>query len=463
MTTRAALVAFVALALCSGPAQAETPPLPDQLSKAYDAALADLRTGKDRQGIADRLKILVEQQLMSNYARVARPFLLDLTASAKNPPAKPGEPPEKRLADSRIPFYLLRYAENQDWPLKAFVAKEPQDPCTELVAADRSVITRLIPLLYDRSPARCDDSLHFGWATPQPRVCDLALALIEYHGKARFHHDTIQGTYLHELQDAERENVTARVTAWWGEVKDKSVAAGVRAQLPHGRSYPETVWMAQTLVRLGEGQETDDREFALEVLRNMVKEYRRHHVGAYAADALAEFGDLSAVDIFYDAWKAWLGRPGIIYDSHIAFYLCKHGGRREWELLHAISQAEVRDGKGPGDGAVWACAVNSGVAGTNPYAIPILGLALAQTENTGGRAVGNESQSFSNADKACELLQKQIGKDFGYKPDGTAVERLAALQKAKSWWDAEGKAKYSFDSIEKNMVPAKAPTPRPQR
>jgi hypothetical protein len=452
MTARAVLVA---LALCMGAARAESPPPPDDLSKAYDGALTELRAGKDRQSIADRLKPVVEKYPASDHARVARPFLLDLTASAKNPPAMPGDPPEIRLAAARLPFHLLKYAENWDGPLKTFVVKEPKDPGAQLVAADRAVIARLIPLLTDRSPARCDGSFFDPGKTrqpSQPRVCDLALALIEYHGKARFHHDTIQGTYLHQLPDAEREKVAERVAAWWGEVKDKSVAAGVRAQLVHGRSYPETVWMAKTLARLADGEKTDDREFALNVLRGMVKQHRRRHVGAYAADALAELGDTSAVDIFYDEWKSWLGRPGLIHDSSIAFYLCKHGGRREWELLHAISLSEVRDGKGPGTGAVWACAVNSGVAGTNPYAIPILGLALDQTDGWA-----------DTAETACELLQKQVGKDFGYRRNGTAGERLAAIKKSQAWWDAEGKAKYSFDYIEKEMVPADAPPSRPKR
>jgi hypothetical protein len=214
-------VALVALALMVGYARAERLPPPDELSKAYDAALTELRAGEDRQGIAGRLEPVVERLPDSSYARLARPLLLDLTASAKNPPARPADPPEKRLAETRIPFYLLSYAENWGEPLKAFVAKEANDPCSELVAADRAVITRLTPLLADRSPARCDGGLSSEWTTPQPRVCDLALALIEYHGKVRFHHDTIQGTYLHQLSDAEREEVAARVAAWWEEVKDK--------------------------------------------------------------------------------------------------------------------------------------------------------------------------------------------------------------------------------------------------
>lgn len=454
MTARAALVVLV---LFIGPARAEIPPPPDELSRAYDAALTELRAGKDRQSIADGLKPVVEEYPTSDYASVASAFLVDLSASAKNPPMRPGDPPEKRLADSRVPFYLLKYAENWGEPLKTFALKEPNDPAAQLVAADRAVIARLTLLLTDRSPARSNNTDSFRWMTPQPRVCDLALALIEYHGKARFDHDTIQGAYLHQLPDSEREKVAQRVAEWWGEVKDKSVAAGVRAQLVHGRSYPETVWMAKTLARLAEGQQTDDWEFALSFLRGMVNQNRRRHVGAYAAEALAELGDTSAVDVFYDEWKSWLGRRGLIHDSQIAFYLCKHGGRREWELLHTISLSEVRSGKGAGAGAVWACVVNSAVAGANPYAIPILGLALNQTGNTGSRLVEGGAQSFSYADRACEQLQEQTGKEFGYTRNDTSAARLAAIKKAQGWWSAKGKAKYSFDYIERDMVAGGCP------
>lgn len=270
MTAR---VAFVVLVLFMGLARAEIPPAADDLSKAYDAALAELRAGKDRQSIADRLKPVVEKYPTSNYASVAGPFLVDLAASAKKAPAQPGDPLEKRLADTRVPLHLLRYAENWEEALKAFLAQEPHDPAVQLVVADRAVIARLIPLLADRAPTRLNNSNPFGRITLQPRVCDLALALIEYHGKVRFH----------------------------------------------------------------------------------------------------------------------------------------------------------------------------------------------QTENTGSRSVEGRAQSFSYVDTACELLQKQVGKDFGYRLNGTPAERLAAIKKAQAWWTAERKAKYSFDYIEKEMVSGDPQASRPKR
>ncbi|MDB5389584.1 MAG: hypothetical protein JWM11_5230 [Planctomycetaceae bacterium] len=204
MTARAVLVVFV---LSVSLVRAAIPPLPDALSTAYEAALVDLRAGMDRQTIADRLQPLVDKHPKSFSAEVARAFLLDLTASAKNPPAKQGEPPEKRLAEVRIPYNILEYDANWDKPLKNYVAENPNDPAVELVAAERSVITRLIPLLSDRSPARCPRTNFMGELSVQPRVCNLALKPIEYHSQCRF----AQTKYLHALPQAERELVAQRL------------------------------------------------------------------------------------------------------------------------------------------------------------------------------------------------------------------------------------------------------------
>ena len=448
MSSRFAIVIVVLLSMRS--ANAELPPSPDELSAAYQVALTELKSGKRPQLIADRLKPVGEKHSKSPHAALAVPFLRDLTASSKNPPTKPNAPPERRLAYSRVPFSLLKYAENWCEPLKELVEKHRKDPTTQLILADRNIIARLIPLLTDRTPTRPTVFSSYSWMIKQPRVCDLALSLIEYHAKARFHHDTIQSTYLHQLPDAEHKTLTQHVVSWWDEVKDKSVAAGIRAQLPHGRTYPERVWMAKTLAQHAQPK-SDDRQFAINFLIDIVKN-NRGHVGAHAANALAEFGDKSAVDLFYNAWKTTVRRRRINHSSGVAFYLCKHGRRREWELLHAISFGEVRDKKGPGAGAIWACVVNSGVAGKNPYAIPILGLALHHTKNTGSRWTKSGGQSFSDSDSACELLQKQVPTSFGYQVESTAAERLAAIKKAQACWEKEGKAKYSCDYIEREMT-----------
>jgi hypothetical protein len=106
--------------------------------------------------------------------------------------------------------------------------------------------------------------------------------------------------------------------------------------------------------------------------------------------------------------------------------------------------------------------VESAVANANPYAIPILGLALDQSEKTGSRRGNNGVHSCSCVGRGCKLFQELVGQDFGYRPNGTDAEQLAAIKKARAWWDAEGKAKYSFDYIEREVVPANAPPSPPE-
>lgn len=449
MTARVSLVAL-ALALVAGLSPAALPPRADEVSAAYYAALADLRAGKERRGIADRLAPAVEKHPASPYRTLAGPLLEDLVGSPAGA-AKADQPPEARLADTRVPLYLLRHAENWVGPVAEFVKKEPKDPVAELAAADRAAIGRLIPRLTDRTPTRCGGGFGFDWRDPQPRACDVALALIEYHGRCQFHTGPVNGTHLHQLPAADREKVAARVAEWWAEAKGKSVAAGVRAQLSHDQSYPEAVTMAKELARLGEGQKTTDREFALDVLRDMVKQHRNSHVGVSAADALAGLGDLSAVDVFHDECESWLGRPDGNHELYLVLYLCRHGKRREWELLHAIASEGVatEKGKGLGSRGVLGTVVSNRWGANDPFAVPFLALALGQTEMTGAQYIGGKTRPFSSADTACEKLQKQVGRDFGYDPAAPVAERLAAVAKARAWWDAEGEAKYTFESIEK--------------
>jgi hypothetical protein len=54
-------IAIVAIVLIAGQAWAALQLPPDDLSKAYEAALTELCAGQDRQDIADRLKPVVNR------------------------------------------------------------------------------------------------------------------------------------------------------------------------------------------------------------------------------------------------------------------------------------------------------------------------------------------------------------------------------------------------------------------
>jgi hypothetical protein len=434
---------------------AEIPPPPDGLSKAYEQAGRDLASGKDRKLVLDALRDAVRLHPKSSYLPEATRLLMDLNYSVENP-AKADDSPERRIAETKVPYYLLGYSDNWDEARRSYRDARSTDPVARLLTADRTVIERLIPMLKDDSPTRAfqENALDRGGLPSIPRVSDFALALIEYHSLCRFHDNSSSGTPFHTVPDDERTRVIQRIALWWKENRNESVAAGIRDQIPFA-DYHAKVWMARTLIRLGEkAKNRADRDHGLDVLRQMVRDGAGSHPSVYAASALAEYGDLSPRDFFFDLWKSTLGQPGIIRDPGIAFYLAEHGGRREWELLYAVAVEDTQNNRDAGGGAIWAAVVNSTEPDTTPFVIPILGLVLQQEHTPGSRSVAGsaEVQSFTYSDKAVEHLQQKTGLDFGYKPPAKLAERNAAIEKAKTWWTAEGQKKYTFDYIEAELV-----------
>jgi hypothetical protein len=446
---RAVLVALT-LALPLGVLRAETPPAPDTLSEAYYAAERDLQAGKDRGVIAERLKPVVEKNPKSHYYSLAKTFLTDLTDSIGDPPGRDATPDE-RLAETRMRPWDIRRCENWPGGENPFLKGDANDPAYQLLIRDRKVIDKLIPLLKRRAPARSESPpiMVSGGNYPQPRLCDVALAIIEYHGCCRFFDDPYTGAYLHQISEDRRDKVIQRVRDWWAENKDKSVAAGVRAQLAHAVSVTERVWTARALIKVSEGLKTDDKEFGLKHLRAMVDPNDWSLGGGLAPAALGELGDADTLDRYHDELKA--GRASGNARSAQAGFLCQYGRRRDWELLTAIAETELRAGLGPDDHAVWSRVLWTETSDRNPYAIPIIALSLPFVDR-------DSKYALSMGQRSLTALRRQLGKEFGYKPGGTEADLRAAIAKARAWWEAEGKATYTFDNIERNLMRDKALT-----
>jgi hypothetical protein len=409
----------------------------------------DLNAGKDRGEIAERLRTVVEKNRESPYYSVASQFLTDLRDSIGDPPGRDATPDE-RLLDTQIRPWDIQRSENWPGGEKHFRKADPNDPAYQLLIRDRKVIDKLIPLLKCRAPTRAESPRFRSndGNYPQPRTCDVALAIIEYHACSRFFDDPYTGAYFHQLLADRSDQVVRRVRDWWAENKDRPVPAGIRAQLAHAVTDSARVWTARALVKVGEGLKTDDREFGLKRLREMVDRKRWSVTSGLAATALGEFGDTYALDLYHDELKS--GR-GSSYDrAGLAMYLCQYGRRRDWELLTAIAEAELRAGLGPEDHAAWSIVMSGEKSDKNPYAIPIIGLSLPFVDR-------DSKYALSRAQRSLTALRRQLGKDFGYKPGGTEAELRAAVGKARAWWEAEGKGRYTFDYIEMNLVPGKRP------
>lgn len=214
MLGRATAVGLIALFTAT--TQAGLGPSPDDLSRAYDAALAALRDGQDRRQIAARLRPAVEAHPRSLHHLRSSKLLADLAASPERAP-RADAPPEQRLADTRVAYYWA-VAIEQNARLRAEeVRRKPADPAVQLLTDGRAAIPRLIPLLGDQTPTRCPPPVVIvdNSEPPQPRVCDVALALVERLAGQQFHRDAAFARQLSELPPAERAKVAQRVAEWW--------------------------------------------------------------------------------------------------------------------------------------------------------------------------------------------------------------------------------------------------------
>lgn len=419
----------------------------DNLLKVADQAGKELARGEDRKEILGRLDLAIEENSKSkdHCLRLAKRLRTDLSDSLAKTAARPkGEsdlagPQEQGLMETTLPLHLIAH----NWSsLGSFAKENPHDPMAPVLSTGRSSIESLLPMLRDRSPTRSYRGAFFG--VPKiPRVCDMALLTIEFFSKCRFLPST--GQLFHELSPEDREKTIRHMEKWWAENKAKTVAAGIRAHLPHA-SVSSKVCMAKNLLDLADKKGNPDREFALDVLRTIVRENRGSV--AFAARSLAEFDDFSPVDVLYARLKKSIDKPGRAHGDGVVSYLTTYGTRREWELLYTLAEKEIEQGLDVGAATVWPVLANCNKARSSPFAIPGVALALTQTKLTGSRSGRGGSQPFSRADLAIEHLEKLTGKDFGYCCDDSAEKRSAAIRKAHKWWTTEGKKKYTFDYAE---------------
>jgi hypothetical protein len=434
--------------------------MPDPVTQAIEQAGQGLRRGDARGDVLARLRDALLKAGTSDFRNYADALATDLETSIALENARtaersdPAGSPEKYLMDSRWQPRVWRPGggERSRWG-EAF-SKFPDDPARRILLEDREVIDRLLPLLEDRSPTRGFVASWDARSFSVPRVCDVAVSLVQFHGRVWFFDQFAFCEPFHARPPKLRTEVVSAIRAWWSQSSSTSVADGIRALLPKAAFY-ERASMAENLVDLG--RETNDANLTAEgigILVGLLDETsnRAGHLAAYVANTLEKYGDVRSVEVLYRRWLEKRSSQGYMFDSSIVFFLAKHGGRREWELLTDLAREGYAEQRDPHSRAeVGRAIVNSGMGFTTPWAVPALAMALDRTEITGSRSVAGlneQAQSFSLADSAAEQLQRVTGTDFGYRPPASAQERLAAIAKARAWWAREGRAQYSFDRIE---------------
>lgn len=432
----------------------------DALDSEMIAVGRKLHKGQKQEEILGSLQAAIEKNSRSPRVPLAKELAQDLADSietaAKRQKAglKLEETPAEFLDESKLELHLLAYFENRR-SLDHFVDKNPQDPSVLVIKQGRGAIERLIPALKNRAPIPAENGFIVDGEYSTDRVCDLAMRLIEHLSLCKFHFNASSGTAFHALKPEIRQERIDRIEEWWKENKNRTVMEGIRSQLLHAESH-EKREMVKNLIRQAEKENSKaDKEFGLEIMRGWLAGDNY----AYAANALAEFGDFTAVDVFYKILNDSLNVRGRYWqmETNRVFYLTKYGKRREWEILLKIAEKELEQGKDVGQAGVWPALVICHDATKTPYMIPGLGLALGHTKQSGSRYINEKigSQNFSIADKATQYLQELTKVNFGYRVEGSEQERLTAMKKAEKWWAEEGKAKYTFEYIEREMVKEK--------
>ncbi len=453
---------FLLIALATSTAGAE-PICRDALFNAYLQAGRDVAKEKNREDVLAKLKVAIDKHPNSRFANLVKRFARDLATSIDQVEkrAKAGrnieDSPAEFLSESKMPLYLLAIPQNWIQGLPSFMERSPRDPAVLLLKQGRKSIDDLLPRLSDDSPTLAPEFEGDDELLQVPRVSDLSLHLIEKLSACKFQFDASSAQLFHQLWETKREETAKHIAQWWQQNRDKSIAEGIRAQLPQGDFYGKLT-MAENLIRVAGDENPQDREHGLEVLRRLSRSLDLNV--ARAEQALERYGGPSLLESYCAELKKSMTIQDRWYPYSIEpiFYLADHGKRKEWEFLRDIVVKDLKietellqRGR---NAYVLRSLLGSKKCTTVPYAIPLLGLALSRTQHFVNRYINEKvgSQSFSTADVATEYLQKLTGQDFGYRVEGTDKEREAAIERAQKWWADEGKAKYTFDYIEQNLV-----------
>ncbi len=316
----------------------------------------------------------------------------------------------------------------------------------QLVAIGPPAIPDLIEALDDDTPTRT-----IAWQRSfYPiyfvlRRQDLAMKCLERIVGCEFYHDGSTSTHLHNDTPARRESAVANVRAWWKLSEGKTQAQMIRNQLGLReqnltlRGY-DKIHALQMLAML-EGPEDVIAE-----MRSLLAA-DRYGLNSPIVEAMQKIDPQEPIRAAFTRFRQQQSREG---DYTI---LLRYGDRALYQEMarqfEATGQLD-RSGWNLGDEVRYAARY-----GKN-WAIPLLAKALESTKMTGSRGFGRvESQPFSDADVAIEEFQKLTGRDFGYRPENSVAQRLAAIDAARGWWLSKGRAALR-EKINADHAPAEA-------
>lgn len=436
---------IVLMSIAMGPSflQAELLPI-DGLSKTLVTTCKQMHAGEDRQKLANELNKSIKKHPKSYYAATALSLLADLNASIATQKL---DATHRRTRffyeESKLPDYMFRWGNAKNYP-KGF-EEYAKDPFAFVFKGKREEsIATLIPLLTDRRPTRGIGYHGISGEIPDvPRVCDVAIAAIELLSQCHFQHNASQRKVFHTLPAAEAKTIRDRISAWWKKNQNKSVADGIRDQLPHASPYGQ-IEMAVAL-----GKRTDDpkcKADALAFLHALFDRTVQLHYKVRVAEGLEKLADTTTVTYFLQQHKKHLGQSTRTGSTPATWYLLRHHTPEVLRVLHQLAEQETKQNDTSFLRAFTRWDTDS------VWAIP--GVALGLTQTTPNRDEAKHSPDdpnkkyFYQAELSVYRLQQLTGINFGYSKKGTDAQRLAAIKAAQKWWETQGKKLYSVDAIE---------------
>jgi hypothetical protein len=300
----------------------------------------------------------------------------------------------------------------------------------QLVALGSAAIPRLVDALTDDTPTRTiawQRSFYPVYFVLRRR--DVALKVLERITGARFYEEG--ATFVHFYMDKpERQEAVLRdVEAWWRHSRGATQTQMIENQLALTSANPTlgTFDRVEMLRLLGE---IEGPEAVVPELQRMYA-VDESGLNSPIEDALAELDPQTPVRAAIARFWADRSRDG---DYHTLY---KYGDARVYaEIARRFVRTDTLD---PGS---WNLGqqVHAAAEHGQGWAIPILAQALLHAKMTGARYIGGSTQSVSDADDAIEELARLTGVDFGYRGDAPEADRLAAIAKARQWWEHGGEA-----------------------
>jgi hypothetical protein len=325
----------------------------DDVSREWQAVAAELAkpTPVDRIALADRLSVKAKAYPNSWWSPRADALAQALRKSSAEMEAARqigklvDQEPWRWIADTRIPYHLIRSAGANAPRYREYRSKHPQDPVIQMVGLGRGAIPLLLPLLSDMSPCR-GQAIAFMEDYFIVRVCDMALACIERETGCSFCEHTFSMGSFSSSNESIREQTKAKVTAWWGRASSLSREEGISLAMEDA-GCRSRVSMARELLS---SDRPELRQLATAALRQ-IGDSRNQLEVVSAGEVLEQFGDSYCRDRLKSrlAEEFALGSNRFVVESSTVFFLTQHGGKEEWDLLTNLARQQLAEGAAGGN------------------------------------------------------------------------------------------------------------------